>query len=50
MKYEPVKYNNREEALAALRGMIKRKKEKERQVQEDFAKARKESANCYAGV
>ncbi len=50
MKYKPIKYNNREEALAALRRMVQRKKEWEKKVQEDFVLARKEAANCYASL
>lgn len=51
MKYEAVKYNSREEALAALRRMVQRKKEWEKKVvQEEFAIARKEAENCYANL
>lgn len=48
MKYEAVKYNSREEAVAALRRMVQRKKEWEKKVQEEFVIARKEAENCYA--
>ena len=50
MKYEAVKYNNREEAVLALRRMVQRKRELERRVQEEFAKERKEADNCYANL
>ncbi len=40
-----LKIKTREEALAVLRGMAERKKEMERQVQEEFSKARKEAEN-----
>lgn len=50
MKYEPVKYNSREEAIAALRRMNQRKRELEKRVQEEFLKARKEADNCYANL
>lgn len=50
MKYEPVKYNSREEAVTALRRMIQRKRELEKRVQEEFIKARKEADNCYANL
>ena len=36
---------NREEAIAVLRDMVQRKKEMEKQVQEEFAKVRKEAEN-----
>lgn len=50
MKYEPVKYNSREEAIAALRRMNQRKRELEKRVQEEFLKARQEADNCYANL
>lgn len=50
MKYEPVIYKSREEAFAALRRMVQRKKEWEKKVQEDFIIARKEAENCYANL
>ena len=50
MKYEPVKYNSREEAIAALRRMNQRKQELEKRVQEEFLNARKEADNCYANL
>ncbi len=50
MKYEPVVYNSREEAIAAFRRMVQRKKELEKKVQEEFVKARKEAENCYANI
>ena len=48
MKYEPVVYKNREEAVAALHRMIQRKKAWEKKAKEDFVKNRKEAENCYA--
>ena len=45
-----LKIKKREEAIAVLRDMIQRKKEMEKQVQEEFAKARKEAENCYATI
>ncbi len=50
MKYEPVIYKSREEAVAALRRMVQRKKEWEKKVQEDFILARKEAEDCYADL
>ena len=50
MKYEPVKYNSREEAAAALRRMVQRKRELEKRVQAEFVKARKYAENCYASI
>ena len=50
MKYEPVIYNNREEAVAAVRRMVQRKKDLEKKVQEEFVKARKEAENCYTNI
>ena len=38
-----LKIKNREEAIAVLRDMVQRKKEMEKQVQEEFAKIRKEA-------
>lgn len=38
-----LKIKNREEAIAVLRDMVQRKKEMEKQVQEEFAKVRKEA-------
>ena len=38
-----LKIKNREEARAVLRDMVQRKKEMEKQVQEEFAKVRKEA-------
>lgn len=40
-----LKIKNREEAIAVLRDMVQRKKEIEKQVQEEFAKVRKEAEN-----
>ena len=40
-----LKIKNREEAIAVLRDMVQRKKELEKQVQEEFAKVRKEAEN-----
>ena len=40
-----LKMKNREEAIAVLRDMVQRKKEMEKQVQEEFAKVRKEAEN-----
>lgn len=40
-----LKIKNREEAIAVLRDMVQRKKELEKQVQEEFAKVRKEAKN-----
>ena len=48
MKYEPVKYNSREEAVTALRRMIQRKRELEKRMQEEFVKARKEAINHHS--
>ena len=48
MKYEPVKYNSREEAVTALRRMIQRKRELEKRVQEEFVKARKEAIDHHS--
>lgn len=45
-----LKIKNKEEAIAVLRDMIQRKKEMEKQVQEEFAKAREEAENCYATI
>ena len=45
-----LKIKTREEAIAVLRDMVKRKREMEAKAQIDFAKARKEAANCYAGL
>mgnify|MGYP006903491041 CR=1 FL=1 len=42
-----LKIKTREEAITVLRDMIQRKKEMEKQVQEEFAKARKEAENSY---
>ena len=50
MKYEPVKYNSREEAAAALHRMVQRKRELEKRVQAEFVKARKDAENCYASI
>ena len=38
-----LKIKSREEAIAVLRDMVQRKKEMEKQVQEEFAKVRKEA-------
>ena len=43
-----LKIKTREEAIAVLRDMVKRKKEMEAKAQIEFAEARKEAANCYA--
>lgn len=40
-----LKIKNREEAIAVLRDMVQRKKKMEKQVQEEFAKVRKEAEN-----
>lgn len=45
-----LKIKTREEAIAVLRDMVKRKKEMEAKVQIEFAEARKEAANCYASL
>lgn len=45
-----LKIKNSEEAIAVLRDMIQRKKEMEKKVQEEFAKARKEVDNYYATI
>lgn len=45
-----LKIKNREEAIAVLRDMVQRKKEMEKQVQEEFAKVRKEAENYYATI
>ena len=45
-----LKIKNREEAIAVLRDMVLRKKELEKQVQEEFAKVRKEAENYYATI
>ena len=43
-----LKIKTREEAIAVLRDMVRRKKEMEAKAQIDFAKAREEAADCYA--
>ena len=45
-----LKIKNSEEAIAVLRDMVQRKKELEKQVQEEFAKVRKEAENYYATI
>ena len=45
-----LKIKTRKEAFVVLRVMEKRKKEMEAKVQIEFAKARKEAANCYASL
>ncbi|WP_287590871.1 hypothetical protein [Segatella sp.] len=45
-----LKIKTREEAIAVLRDMVKRKKEMEAKAQIDFARARKEAADCYASL
>ena len=45
-----LKIKTREEAIAVLRDMVKRKREMEAKAQIGFAKASKEAANCYAGL
>ena len=40
-----LKIKNREAAIAVLRDLVQRKKEMEKQVQEEFAKVRKEAEN-----
>lgn len=45
-----LKIKTREEAIAVLRDMIQRKKAWEAEVQKEFARAREEAANCYAGL
>ena len=42
-----LKIKTREEAIAVLRDMVRRKKEMEAKAQIDFAKAREEAADCY---
>lgn len=46
----PPAWKTREEAIAVLRDMVKRKKEMEAKAQIDFARARKEAADCYASL
>ena len=48
--YLVVSRKTREEAIAVLRDMVKRKKEMEAKAQIEFAKARKEAADCYASL
>ena len=43
-----LKIKTREEAIAVLRDMVRRKKDMEAKAQIDFAKAREEAADCYA--
>lgn len=43
-----LKIKTREEAIAVLRDMVRRKKDMEAKTQIDFAKAREEAADCYA--
>ena len=45
-----LKIKTREEAIAVLRDMVKRKKEMEAKAQIDFVQARKEAADCYASL
>ncbi len=45
-----LKIKTHEEAIAVLRDMVQRKKAWEAEVQKEFAKARKEAANCYASL
>ncbi len=45
-----LKVKNREEAIAVLRDMTKRKKEWEKKVQQDFIRDRREAENCYANL
>ena len=45
-----LKIKTREEAIAALREMIQRKKEWEARVQQEFIRDRKEAENCYANL
>ena len=45
-----LKVKTREEAIAVLRDMIRRKKEWETETQREFAKAREEAKNCYAAL
>ena len=45
-----LKIKTREEAIAVLRDMVKRKKEMEAKAQIEFTKARKEAAYCYASL
>ena len=45
-----LKIKTREEAIAVLRDMVKRKKEWETEAQKDFIKSRQEATNCYAGL
>ena len=46
----PPAWKTLEEAIAVLRDMVKRKKEMEAKAQIDFARARKEAADCYASL
>ena len=43
-----LKIKTREEAIAVLRDMVRRKKDMEEKAQIDFAKALEEAADCYA--
>ena len=43
-----LKIKTREEAIAVLRDMVRRKKDMEAKAQIDFAKACEEAADCYA--
>ena len=43
-----LKIKTREEAIAVLRDMVRRKKDMEAKAQIDFAKAREEATDCYA--
>ena len=45
-----LKIKTREEAIAVLRDMVKRKKEMEAKAQIDFSQARKEAADCYSNL
>ena len=43
-----LKIKTREEAIAVLRDMVRRKKDRKAKAQIDFAKASEEAADCYA--
>ena len=45
-----LKIKNREEAVAVFREMVKKKKDLEMKVQEEYTQARKEAENCYATI
>ena len=45
-----LKIKNREEAVKVLREMVRKKKEMEKIVQEEYSQTRKEAENCYATI